>query len=66
MIRELLMVNRIARDGVTEAEPLIVELTEAGEMTLVLDDGERLRFDADELLAIAAGDHVPGSEDVAA
>lgn len=48
MTEQMVMATR-GRGASTEAEPVLLELTD-GLLTIRLDDGERLTFDFDELL----------------
>lgn len=52
MIADLLMATRTDKAGDVESEPIVVLLDDDGRVRLKLDDGERIDFDLDELLAI--------------
>lgn len=54
MTRVLLMAHR-TRGNVTEAEPVVVDVTDQGRLNLELDDGQVIDLDWDDVLAVADG-----------
>jgi hypothetical protein len=62
VIRDLMMATRVSADGVMEAEPIVVDLRDDGGMCFVLDNGERIEFDFDDLIAIATGEPTVGAD----
>lgn len=64
MTRQLLMAHR-TRLGVTEAEPVVVDVTDDGRLNLELDDGVVFDLDWDEVLAVAEDTAPPVAQEAA-